>query len=373
MTVTLPSTLEGRDFGGALLAARAQEVEEIIRTVTSARATVITGEPDVGKTRLMSQASAILTLRDDVRVATIDLRRTASDTRLAWRWLRALAAAVAGPVAFSHIAAMAPSMWPGSTRAAEVAIRRLLGQRADWALAERPTELSPQEAHDALEDARAATIACAQQAPTVLIFDHFEAPLAAARAPFDTGRLLWGLRPGSVPKDLHVVVICHPSVLELAAGPDAALLGAPVITVNRPPAGVWHRALEGDDRLLGVVDHVLARTRGHIPSTVLMLHTLRSGATRSAGDAFDALTITQHQHADRCQSHAATLHRLGAQVLEAVARGEKPYQATPEARSTRDVANALTALWRAGLLTRPEKGRWEVADPFIAQLLRGLA
>jgi hypothetical protein len=136
MTVALPSTLDGRDFGGALLEARAQEVEELMRTVTSARASVMTGEHDVGKTRLMSQADAILTLRDDVRVATIDLRRTATDTRLAWRWLRALAAAVAGPVAFSHIAAMAPSMWPGSTRAAEVAIRRLIGRLTDWALAD---------------------------------------------------------------------------------------------------------------------------------------------------------------------------------------------------------------------------------------------
>lgn len=371
MTVTLPSTLEGRDFGGALLAARAQEVEEVMRAMTANRAAVITGEHDVGKTRMVSQASAVLTLQDNVRVATIDLRRTAGDTRLAWRWMRALAAAVAGPVAFSHIAAMAPSMWPGSTRAAEVAVRRLLGWRTDWALAERPTELTPDEARDALDHARDATLASAHEAPTVLIFDHFEAPLDAPRAPFDAGRLLWGLRPGSAPAGLHVTVICHPSVIDLVAGPDAALLGAPSITVNRPSLDTWRAALDGDERLLAVVDDVVARTRGHIPSTVLLLHTLRSGATRSAGDAFDALALTQHQHTERCLRHAATLHRLGAQVLEVVARGEKPYQATPEARSSRDIANALTALWRTGLLTRPEKGRWEVGDPFVAHLLRG--
>ena len=56
--------------------------------------------------------------------------------------------------------------------------------------------------------------------------------------------------------------------------------------------------------------------------------------------------------------------------LEALARGEKPYQASPERRSSREVSSALDALWRAGLVTRPEPRRWEVSNPFVAHLLR---
>ncbi len=190
----------------------------------------------------------------------------------------------------------------------------------------------------------------------MLVFDHFEAPFDAPRAPFDLGRLLWGLRPGSAPAELHVAAICHPAVVDLVTGPDAALLGTPVITVNRPPTAARRLALEGDERLLAVADDVLARTRGHIPSTVLMLHTLRSGATRSAGDAFDALAITQRQHADRCLRHAATLHRLGGQVLEAVARGEKARGRAARRRlSDRQTGRPLDTTRKSCILSREGK------------------
>ena len=374
MTVLLPpETMRDRDFGGDLLAARHEEGEEILRTIQENRAVVIAGEHDVGKTRLVARASASLTLDHAVRVVTVDLRRTATDTRLAWRWLRALAAAIAGPAAFSHIVAMAPATWPRSTRAADVRIRRLLGARTDWALAERPQELSPAEAARALAEAREATIDCARESPTVLLFDHFEAPLDPPRPPFDVDKLIWGLRPSATGAEgLNVTVVCHPAVLRDVVGKDGPLFGAPALTVESPATSVWRTALGEDDALLGLIDDVMVRTRGHIPSTVLLLHALRDASGWSVGAAFDALALTQHQHAERCMRHAATLHRLGAQILQALARGERPYQATPEARSTRDIAHALTAMWRSGLLRRPEQGRWELTDPLVAHLLRGM-
>lgn len=359
-----------RDYGSALLEARRDEVDEIVRTLRRERALVITGEHQVGKTRLLQQTAAMLTVRDGVRVARLDLRYAASDVRLAWRWLRSIAAAVAGPVAFSHLAALAPSMWPEATRAADVAVRRILGSWTEWALAERPAEISSDAAAEAVAAARDATLACAAEARTVFIIDHVEAPFDAPRAPFDVGRLLWGLRPGADPTgQLHLAVVCHPAVLDTAAGSEAALFGAMVMTIKRPARLTWRAALDGDADALRRIDDILARSTGHIRATILLLHALRADPAASIGATFDDLMFTQHSHAERCVRHAATLHRLGAQLFETVARGERPYQANPDARSSRDIAAAMTVLWRAGLLTRPEKGRWEVADPFVARLL----
>jgi hypothetical protein len=370
-SVSHPATLEGHDFGGALLDARESEVEQIGGRLLSERATVVVGEFGVGKTRLLSRVTAQLETQPFARSATIDLRDCASDTRLAWRWMRALARAVAGPIAFSHMTSLPDSMWPGPTRAAALEARRLLGDDLGWALAEQPTQLSPREARSARATAREATLACATEATTVLTVDHLEATLDPPRPPFDVSALLWELRGLTQKADrLHVALAVHPSVADtVAVGPKAAYAGSPVVDVALPPAEVWKRAVAGDAMLVRLIDDVLQLTRGHIRSTVLVLHTLVAEPGASATRAFDALTATQVEHANRCLLHASALHRLGGQILASVARGHLPYRANPDARSSRDIAQALRALWRTGLLTRPEERRWEVADPFVARLL----
>jgi hypothetical protein len=369
-TIALATSFDGHDFGGQLLDARADEAHEILRSLTAEHAIVITGEHDVGKTRLVEKALAPLALSEGWRAARVDLRRATSDTRLAWEWLRAIAHAVAGPVAFSHIAAMGPSMWPGTTRSAALEVRRLLGSHNDWALAERPERLTKAAAREALEAAREATIACAAEQRTVLVLDHAEAPSDSPRKAVDVEEVLWTLRPTTGTRErLHLAILCHPTALAGIAGADGPLLGSRQIVVNRPSRAVWLDALRDRPFPERLLSEAVGLTRAHIPSTVLLLWTLSRSPNATVGAAFDALARTQFEHAQRCLRHAATLHRLGAQLLEVVARGERPYQATPDTRSTRDIGKALNALWRVGLVVHPEEGRWEIADPFVARLL----
>jgi hypothetical protein len=371
-TVSLPAGLEGHDFGGALLSARSSEVELITERLLSERAIAVVGEFGVGKTRLLDRATTELRLASHMRAATIDLRDAASDTRLAWRWMRALAAAVAGPIAFSHMSSLPDSMWPGTTRAAALEARRLLGAHFDWALAEQPTRLSAAEAREARAAARAATLACARDVTTVLTVDHLEATLDPPRPPFDVSDLLWELRALSQEAErLHLALVVHPAVADVVVGPKGAYAGAPIVDVALPRAAVWRDALANRPELARSLDDVLQRTGGHIPSTVLLLHALVTDPDTSIGRAFDALATTQVEHANRCLMNASALHRLGGQVLAALARGDLPYRATPDARSPRDVNQALRALWRAGLVTRPQERRWEIANPYVARLLGG--
>jgi hypothetical protein len=370
-TVPLPIELTAHDFGSALLRSRTPEFEEIARRIRDGRAVAVVGEHGVGKTRLVGAASAGLWAEAGIRVARLDLRACTSETRLAWNWMRALAGAVAGPVGTSHIAALPQSMWPGTTRAAAVGIRRLLRERTDWAAAPSPGRLSEAEAREALIAAARATVRCAQDAETVVVVDHVEAPMAAPRETVDLDGLLWNLRGASQETDaLHVALVSHPADLDRVAGPRAAYAGAPVITVSRPAADTWRDAVADSGQLLGVVGDVLQYTAGHIPSTVLLLHVLAAAPGTTAGSAFDALAVTQVEHARRCVQHAATLHRLGAQLLETVARRAAPYGENSDARP-RDLSKALRALWRGGLLTHPGRGRWEVADPLVAHIIRG--
>lgn len=371
-TVGMPATVDGHDFGAALLDARTAEVDQITERLVSERAIGVVGEFAAGKTRLMRRVIAELETGANVRAATIDLRDAASDTRLAWRWMRALARAVAGPVPFSHMTSLPNSMWPGTTRAAALEARRLLGDDFDWALAEQPTRLSPREARTARARARDATLACAIQATTVIAWDHLDATLDPPRPPFDVSALLWELRGLSQEVDkLHLALVAHPVLAETVVGADAAYAGASVIEISAPSADVWAQALAGEPALRGALDEVLRLTRRHIPSTILLLHALLARPDAAVGPAFDALTTTQRENANRCLLHASTLHRLGGQLLVALAHGELPYRANPDARSTRDVAQALRALWRAGLVTRSPGRRWDVADPFVERLLGG--
>jgi hypothetical protein len=368
--VSLLASLGTNDFGGELLAARAPERDRITERLLDERAVVVVGELGVGKSRLLSRVIAELETRTHVRSATLDLRDAASDTRLAWRWMRALAKAAAGSVAFSHMNSLPDSMWPGTTRAAALDARRLLGGHLDFALADQPPQLSPQEAKAAREAARDATLACAETATTVLALDHLEAPLDPPRPPFDISTLLWELRGISQQSEgLHLALAAHPAIIRSVVGPKAAYAGAAVVDVSLPPLEVWELVARGKPVLERGLPDVLQRTRGHIPSTILVLHALLDEPDATVGRVFDALANTQIEHADRCLLHASTLHRLGGQVLVALAQGQRPYKANPDARSSRDIADALRALWRAGLLTRPEERQWAVANPFVARLL----
>ncbi|MCA1681301.1 MAG: hypothetical protein LC777_21325 [Actinobacteria bacterium] len=66
---------------------------------------------------------------------------------------------------------------------------------------------------------------------------------------------------------------------------------------------------------------------------------------------------------------ARAAHPLGPRLLVAVARGEPPYPAVPDAKPAR-IAHALRRLRDHDLVYQPKARTWRLADPALAAALR---
>jgi hypothetical protein len=113
---------------------------------------------------------------------------------------------------------------------------------------------------------------------------------------------------------------------------------------------------------------VLARLAGGHPRTMLLALAHYRIAERwrrlSARALFDELALREGQSARRALDQARTLHRLGGQVLQQVARGERPYAAAQRGTaSPQEIRKVLDRLRLAGLLSRNEG--WTVTDPLL--------
>jgi hypothetical protein len=135
---------------------------------------------------------------------------------------------------------------------------------------------------------------------------------------------------------------------------------------------------------------VVAHTAGHPSTTIEVLDGIRQTTAAfermnpsSSGGHADlrpdalidvAIRIVRDRHGDLARhavQHARTLHRFGGHLLEAVARGDGPYEATPEIKGS-EVAKAMIRLHLSGLVRARAPRGWAITDPRIKWVLTGV-
>lgn len=341
--------------------ARSADVEAIARSIADNRVVGITGPAETGKSVLVRRAVAPIGLQGETAVVHVNLEGVYSPRQLTRRWLRALAKAAAGPIAFSHIASLPRDAWPGKTRRADHRVRDVLG--SDYALAFDQVHGPRSKGGD--EDiavALGATARLVQTVRVILVIDHLEAP-ELSRA-LDVRALLWPVRELSQrERGLTVTLVGRRGAIDLASDSDGAFFGAGTwMTIEAPRAEVWREALNKWKALPAA----LQQTGGHVVSTLLLAQ--RAWETTDVGREFTELAVEQSGLAARSVQHAASVHRLGPVLLRGIANNQGPYEAIPDAL-TRDIAAAAQRLELAGLVHRVQRGNWRVVNPLVAQAL----
>jgi hypothetical protein len=390
MSSTSIEALAVPEFSGntvTLEVARLPLLRQVIETIAEQHFTGLVGEAELGKTGILNAALRQFASRQWA-IVKLDLDGAWSPNRLAWQWALELARAAVGAVPISHLHALDRSMWPAGTRSAVLSLPGALGPETA-ALAEAPQPASGIGRDDALQAPLQATLAMARQRKVILAVDHLETPSAAGLRSPDVAGLLWSIRaPGQHLENLHVVVATRPAAQELASGSESAYhLFGRWLTVQAP-TGEEFAAATGMPRPW--CDRVVAHTGGHPSSTIEVLAELRAltaGRGRSVPDLPKgysekraaalveyAIVTVSERHVDlarRAIEHARSVHRLGSHLLAAVARGEGPYQATPEIAGS-EVAKAMVRLHLNGLVRpRGSQRGWEVTDPRIRWALTG--
>jgi DNA-binding CsgD family transcriptional regulator/energy-coupling factor transporter ATP-binding protein EcfA2 len=367
MSAWAPSTWE------QLTKARSAAVERVVQTSQEQRFTGIVGEAGVGKSALLN--AAMHRLQDSCAVLRLDLDEAWSPNRLAWRWARELARAVAGDVAVSHLDALSPEMWPTSTRNALLRLSDSIGH--DLArLAEASAPPRGIGKSIALEGPIRGTLALAERQRVLLVIDHLEAPRAAGLSTPDSEEILWRLRArGQYAPHLHILVCARPPAQDLAAGPDAPYrLDGRWLTID-PPSPLEFSSITSLDA--HTIEAVHARTSGHPRATVEVLEefdaVVPAGGERPAIATLVSRIATRHVGlASQAMQHARSVHRIGGHLLLAVARGTGPYQATRELDAAQ-ISDAMIRLHMNGLVRRAGPREWATADPRVKWCLAGTA
>ena len=352
------------ELGEALDHARRDEVAAILSALDENQVVGLSGPSEAGKSKLLRVALAPLELAASVAVIHIDLDGVYSPRHLARRWLKEVARATAGPIAFAHMRSLDPDFWPGATRRADHLVREVLLDDYDVVLGAKGEQQS-KGGDEEVARALAATDRLLAQRSVLLVFDHLEAT-ELSRA-LDVRRLLWQVRANSQREQgLRVALVCRPGAIALAADEEGAFYGDGVwMTVDFPRGDVWVEATGGWDG----IDELLTLTHGHPWSTLIAAD--RAIGRRSSGvrRVFEEIALEQRPLVARCVQHAASLHRLGPALLRGLANDAGPYEAIPDALS-RDVAAAAQRLALAGITHRPRRGVWQIVNPFVAAGLR---
>jgi hypothetical protein len=149
---------------------------------------------------------------------------------------------------------------------------------------------------------------------------------------------------------------------------EAAFFGfARRLELPAPSQADWGRALSEagravhPDDLLWLID----QTGGHPDVTLEAVRNDASNVRRG----WRACVAARRGVLDVAFNAARAVHPLGPRLLVAIARGQPPYPAVPDAKPAR-IAHALRRLRDHDLVYQPEPRTWRLADPALAAALR---
>lgn len=346
-----------------LAEARAPEAESLAEAMRSSRVVGVLGEAEVGKTETIKQALRSPT----AALLTLDLDGIAGDGQLAFLILKQIAAAFLGPPGFSVLSV--GTLVPTSIEAERVQLSRLIGvDGLEEALRDWPSgTFSLPKALSAIEN-------LAVERDTIVWLDHVESPALTPRHPLDVDALLWGLRSMSQRQErLRLVVSARGAFHTEILGPERAFFEqGRWIDLDNPPAPIWGQVGEHLGLPVGPTRELAALAGGH-PATMLrgLAVAADAGPELAGREIFRDLAATSHPLAARSVQHARSLHRLGAQVLDQLARGLRPYAESQRGGSPpQEIRRVLGRLRLAGLI-RHDPGGWSVVDPLVGAVLSG--
>lgn len=182
------------------------------------------------------------------------------------------------------------------------------------------------------------------------------------------GRALWSLRARAAdPAPPSVLLLTRPWQTGLTDR-EAAFFGfARRLELPAPTEADWARALDEAKRPVHRDDlRWLIEQTGGNPD--VSLEALRNDA-KNVRRGWRACVDARRAVLDVVLDAARAAHPLGPRLLVAVARGEPPYPAVPDAKPAR-VAHALRRLRDHDLVYQPEPRTWRLADPALAAALR---
>ncbi len=342
--------------------ARMEEGHRIADALQLSRIVGVLGEAEVGKTETIREALGVSL--PEHPVIRFDLAGAASEAHLAFRLARQIVATELG-VEFSTL--KVGVLVPASLERKRVELAERLGVRGlEEALRDWPS--GKFELPEALE--MLANLINREE--TILWIDHLEAPTLTPRHPLDLDKVLWAVREmAQRHAGLSVVLSGRDAAESQVLGREAAFhQQGQWLSLDAPPSEVW-RAVASDLKVPAELGHDLVGLTGGHPATMLTALVKCSKTEKRAADqVLGELAATSRGLAGRAVQHACSLHRLGGQVLEQVARGEGPYVAAHRGGSSpQEIRKVLGRLQLAGLL-RHDDG-WSVVNPLVGILLRG--
>lgn len=341
--------------------ARIEEGQRVTEALQLGRIVGVLGEAEVGKTETIREALGVSL--PDSPIIRLDLAGVASESHLAFRLVRQLVAAELG-IEFSTL--KAGVLVPASLERKRVELAERYGiDLIDEALRDWPSGNFP------LAKSMAALASLAEGRDAVLWIDHLEAPGLTPRHPLDLDRFLWAIREmAQTQRGLSLVLSGRSPVEGRVLGREAAFhQQGRWLSLDNPPQAAWQR-VASDLKVPRVLALDLATLTGGHPETMLAVLAMSSeGERRSADQLLLDLASAAADLAGRAMQHASSLHRLGGQVLEQIARGEAPYAASQRGEtSPQEIRKVLGRLQLAGLI-RHDEG-WSVVNPLVGILLR---
>lgn len=182
------------------------------------------------------------------------------------------------------------------------------------------------------------------------------------------GRALWSLRARAAEAaPPWILLLTRPWQTGLTDR-EAAFFGfARRLELPAPTEAAWARALDEAGHPVQP-DDLRWLTDQTVGNPDVTLEALRNDA-RNVRRGWRACVDARRVVLDVVLNAARGAHPLGPRLLVAIARGEPPYPAVPDAKPAR-VAHALRRLRDHDFVYQPEARSWRLADPALAAALR---